>query len=289
MKKFKGLLQWKHLYDGALMGATLLAPGLSVGTIALVAGFYEQLIDAINDFFSSKWKEAIKILIPIGIGAVIALFLSSRIISYSLIYFPNQTNFLFLGLVIGAIPLLLKTANAKENFKKKHFLILIGVAILIASLNWLNIEETAILDQLTIAAIIKLVVSGIVTGAAMLLPGLSASLILLILGSHGVLTQALSAFNVPIILLFGMGFVVGLILSSKGLKYLLTKHLDFTYAVSIGMIFGSIIVIHPGFTTNIMEVITCMITFGIGFFGVTRLNRGEESITKRKEKLLTAN
>ena len=284
MNKFKGLLKWRHLYDGILMGSALLAPGLSVGTIALVAGFYEALVNAIDNLFSPRWKEALKVLIPIGIGGVMALIISSSLISFALTYHPRPTKFLFLGLVIGAIPLLLKTSEAKNTFKTKHLILLISVSVVIAALNWVNISEGNISEELTAGVMIRIILSGTLTGAAMLLPGLSASLMLLILGSYEVLTQALSAFNLPIILLFGIGFVVGLVLSSKGIKYLLQKYADLTNAASIGMIFGSIVVIYPGITMNMIELIVCFITFIIGFFGVTLLNRKQEELPEEMEE-----
>jgi len=272
----KDKLKIKHFFEGALLGVSLLAPGLSVATVAMVLGIYEQLLDLVNDFFSSKWKSTIMVLIPLGIGAISGVFASSHMIALATEYFPTQIYFLFLGFVLGAIPLLLKTADAKNTFKKKHVILLGIVAILVASLNWAPTSDTDhVVIGLDIVTIIRLLITGAITTSAMLLPGLSAALILLLLGTYSMLNQALSTLNIPVLIILVVGGLIGLILSSRGIKFLLNNFLDFTYAASIGMVSGSIVVIYglaeP--SLNPMELVTSFLALAVGFFGVVLLER----------------
>jgi len=270
----KEKVKFKYLIEGIWLGMTFLAPGLSMATVAMVLGIYEHLLDLVDDFFSSKWKETLKALIPLGIGGVVAIIVSSQVITLAMEYFPTQTDFLFIGFVVGAIPLLLDTANAKINFKQKHLILLATVAILVASFRLLDIDQAEqVTGSLDMLSIVRLGITGALASTAMLLPGLSAALMLMLMGTYDMLIQALSTFNIPVILVVIVGALIGLIVTSKGVKYLLKNYLDLTNAASIGMVVGSIIVIYPGLSWNAIEMITSILTFFIGFFGVMLINR----------------
>ena len=270
----KERMKLKHLLEGIWLGMTFLAPGLSMATVAMVLGIYEQLLDLVDEFFSSKWKETLKVLIPLGIGAIAAIIVSSQVITLAMEHFPTQTDFLFIGFVVGAIPLLLKTSNAKTNFKQKHLILLGIVAILVASFRLFEIDQAEqTMGSLDMLNIIRLGITGALASTAMLLPGLSAALMLMLMGTYDMLIQALSTFNLPVIIIVVLGAMIGLIVTSKGVKYLLKNQLDYTNAASIGMVVGSIIVIYPGLSLNVLEIVSSALTFCIGFFGVMLINR----------------
>jgi putative membrane protein len=275
LKNQKKLSSLKTFICGASLGATLLAPGLSVATIALVLGIYEKLLGSISDFFSSKWKSTLPFLIPLGIGALIAVIASSRLLTWAIEYYPYQLAFLFLGFIIGAIPLLLKTSNAKEKFKIKHIVPLVIVALLVASLSFLDTAEGVYhVEQLNTGTVIRLLVAGALAAAAMLLPGLSAALMLLLMGAHAMLTQAISEFNLPIIGITMIGALVGLVISSKGIKYLLENYTTLTYAISIGMVIGSVVVVFPGIPVGVQGIISSAGTFALGLIAVILIDKG---------------
>jgi len=270
----KERVKLKHLLEGIWLGMTFLAPGLSMATVAMVLGIYEQLLDLVDNFFSSKWKETLKVLIPLGIGAIVAIIVSSQLITLAMEHFPTQTDFLFIGFVVGAIPLLLNTANAKTNFRQKHLILLGIVAILVASFRLFEIDQAEqAMGSLDMLSIVRLGITGALASTAMLLPGLSAALMLMLMGTYDMLIHSLSTFNLPVIIIVIIGAIIGLIVTSKGVKYLLKNHLDFTNAASIGMVVGSIIVIYPGFSWNVLEIVTSILTFSIGFIGVMLINR----------------
>jgi len=274
LKNQKKSFQPKTMLHGAFLGATLLAPGLSVATIALVLGIYEKLLGSIGDFFSSKWKSTLAFLIPLGIGALIALIASSRVLTWAIAYYPFQLAFLFLGFIIGAIPLLLKTSKAKEEFKVHHIIPLIVMALLVASLRFLNPAASIyVIEQLDTGTIVRLLIAGALAAIAMLLPGLSAALMLLLMGVHAGLTAAISDFNLPVIGVTMIGVLLGLVISSKGIKYLLENYTTLTYAVSIGMVIGSVVVVFPGIPVGVFEVLTCLGAFAVGLVGVILIDK----------------
>ena len=278
MEKQKKQSHLKTFIYGASLGATLLAPGLSVATIALVLGIYEKLLGSISDFFSTKWKSTLPFLIPLGFGAFIAVIATSRLLSWAIDHYPHQLAFLFLGFIIGAIPLLLRTSKAKENFKTKHIVPLVVVALLVASINFLQpVGDAYALTQLDTATVIRLLIAGALAATAMLLPGLSAALMLLLMGAHATLTQAISDFNLPVVGVTLIGMLIGLIISSKGIKYLLENHTTLTYAISIGMVMGSVVVVFPGIPADALGMLKSILTFAVGLIAVILIERRNAS------------
>ena len=274
MNKHKKTFQPKTVLHGAFLGATLLAPGLSVATIALVLGIYEKLLCSISDFFSAKWKSTLAFLIPLGIGAFVALMASSHVLTWADDHHPRQLAFLFLGFIIGAIPLLLRTSKAKERFKTNHIIPLVVVALLTASIAFFDpVGSTYAIDTLDTATVIRLLIAGALAATAMLLPGLSAALMLLLMGVHAQLTLAISDFDLPVIGVTMIGALLGLIVSSKGIKYLLENYTTLTYAISIGLVMGSIVVVFPGMPTGTFEALTSLGAFAVGLVGVVLIDK----------------
>ncbi|CAI9394081.1 MULTISPECIES: DUF368 domain-containing protein [Bacillaceae] len=275
-------MEWKNLYRGFIMGISDLIPGVSGGTIAVILGIYDRLLDAISGFFSKRWKEQLGFLIPLAVGMGTALLLLSRLIEFLLENYHEPTQFFFIGLIIGVIPLMLKQAQPKKNFGSRHYIILALAAILIASMAFLNPEKTTEpITSLSLLSVIGLFFSGWLASMAMLLPGISGSFILLLLGVYSTAINALSTLNIPVILVIGLGAVVGFIGSSKGIKYSLSHFPHITYAIIIGLILGSLFVVFPGMVTGITTLIFCLITFILGL-SVTMLFGSEKKLIKGK-------
>ena len=117
--KFNSTL--KTIFYGLCLGISLLPPGFSIATMAMILGIYEDLINLLNDLFSPKMKDTLKTLVALAMGAIVAIALFARLISSSMDHFPYQTRFFFLGLIAATIPLIFKQADVKSNFKSKHF------------------------------------------------------------------------------------------------------------------------------------------------------------------------
>lgn len=257
-------MEWRNLYRGLLIGITDLIPGVSGGTVAFLLGIYDRLLAAISGFFSRNWKKQIGFLLPLGIGIVTALLLFGSFINYLLENHFESTQFFFLGLIIGIIPFLMKQADIRSNFKVHHFIWMFIFAVLLASLAFLKPETASVpITTLSLPTMIGLFFAGWAASMAMLMPGISGSFVLLILGVYSTAINALSTLNIPIISVIGAGVIVGFIVSSKGIRYILERYPVMTYAMIIGLITGSIFVIYPGMPSG-NSMLSSAITFLIG-------------------------
>lgn len=257
-------MEWKNIYRGFIMGGTDVIPGVSGGTIAVLLGIYDQLIAAINGIFSKEWRKHLGFLIPLGVGILIAIFTLARVMEWLLDNYPGPTFYFFLGLIIGVLPLLFNVADAKATFKIQHIIILIISAILIGAMIFLNGEEEAIIASRTVSTYILLFFSGVLGSAAMVLPGISGSFVLLVIGVYPTVISAVSNFEFDVIIAIGTGMLVGIILMSKVIHYLFNHYRTGTFAAIIGMVIGSIFVIFPGWPGSTLLVLVSLVTFTAG-------------------------
>lgn len=258
-------MEWKNIYRGLLMGITDLIPGVSGGTVAFILGIYDRLLEAISGFFSKEWKKHLGFLIPLVLGIGGALLLFSRVIEFLLTNHYEATQFFFMGLILGVLPYIAKQAEIKQNFTKRHFAVLIGLGIVLASTAFISTNDNVTpIVELSVPVFFLLFFSGWLASMAMLLPGISGSFILLLLGVYTTAINALSTLNIPVALAIGAGVIVGFIVSSKVIRYLLENFTHVTYAAIIGLIFGSLFVVFPGFAADTATLITSLITFTVG-------------------------
>lgn len=270
-------MQWRNLYRGFFMGISDLIPGVSGGTIAFILGIYDELLASISGFFSRDWKKHIGFLLPLAIGMGLTLLLFSRVIEYLLKNYHAQTQFFFLGLVIGVLPFIAKQANVKTNFKIGHFLLILVVGAALASLAFISPQDSTPVTVLTGSNAIGLFFAGWAGSMAMLLPGISGSFILLLLGVYSTAIGALSNLNLPIIAVIGAGVVVGFIVSSKVISYLLSHFKHATFAVIIGLIIGSVFVMYPGLPEDGTYLVMSLLTFFIGLLVASLFNSPEKA------------
>ncbi|RNF39172.1 DUF368 domain-containing protein [Planococcus salinus] len=258
-------MEWKNIYRGILMGISDLIPGVSGGTIAFILGIYDRLLEAISGFFSRDWKKQLGFLIPLGTGIVITLLLFSRVIEYLLEQHYEATQFFFMGLILGVIPYIMKQAEVKQKFTTRHIVILVVIGAALASTAFIPTDENiAPITTLSVPVFFMLFFSGWLASMAMLLPGISGSFILLLLGVYTTAINALSSLNIPVVLAIGAGVIVGFIVSSKAIRYLLENFTYVTYAAIIGLILGSLFVVFPGFANDTTTLVTSLITFVVG-------------------------
>lgn len=258
-------MEWKNIYRGILMGISDLIPGVSGGTIAFILGIYDRLLEAISGFFSREWKKHLGFLIPLVIGVGVTLLLFSRVIEFLLENYYEATQFFFMGLILGVIPYIMKQAEVKQNFTRRHFIVLIVIGLALASTAFIGTNEDAMpIVELSLPVFFVLFFSGWLASMAMLLPGISGSFILLLLGVYSTAINALSTLNIPIIIAIGAGVMVGFIVSSKAIRYLLEHFTYVTYAAIIGLILGSLFVVFPGFAADTTTLVMSLITFTVG-------------------------
>ncbi|WP_188457007.1 DUF368 domain-containing protein [Virgibacillus oceani] len=268
-------MEWKNIYRGMLMGASDVIPGVSGGTIAVLLGIYDRLIAAINGILSKDWKKHLGFLIPLGIGVGAAILLLSRVIEWLFEHYPGPTQFFFLGLIIGILPYLFHQADAKKTFGAKHYILLIIGAIIVAAMAFLQADEPAVIDNITNSTYILLFFSGIIASSAMILPGISGSFMLLVIGVYPTIISAISNLKLDIIAVTGIGIVIGILVMSKIINFFLSRYRIMTFALIIGLVIGSIVVVFPGWPNSTALLLLSAGTFIIGLLVAYILGRVE--------------
>lgn len=265
---------------GFLIGVANIIPGVSGGTLAITLGIYEKLIGAISHFFKNL-KENIKFIIPIGIGAFLSILLLSRVISFCLDKYTLATILFFIGLILGGIPLLNK--KIKGHYKNVSniiiFLLSFGFVIALSVLKGENVVSFA---NMNIINYIMLFLVGVVAAATMIIPGVSGSFVLMLLGYYKPIVDTIGALtkfnniwqNIMILVPFGIGVLVGIVAISKLLEFLFKKYEVKTYFGVMGFIMASIITIFTGaegLAFSIPQLLIGLILLGIGFTAAYKL------------------
>ncbi|RRR76427.1 MAG: DUF368 domain-containing protein [Candidatus Viridilinea halotolerans] len=234
-------------FTGFAMGAADLIPGVSGGTMAFILGVYEQLLNAIKSFnlqliqllFKGRWREALdavplRFLIPLGMGLAVAIFSMARLMRYLLEYQTVYLFSFFFGLILASII----AVGAVVRWRAETAIaLLVGsvVAYLIIGLVPMDMPN----DPLT------LFLSSTVAIMAMILPGISGSFILLILGQYAYVLNAVAEFDIITIIPVILGAMVGLLGFARILSWLLKHYHGVTVAVLIGFMVGSLRKIWP--------------------------------------------
>lgn len=260
-------MEWKNIYRGFLMGVSDLIPGVSGGTIALLLGIYERLIASINGLLSKNWKKQLSFLIPLGIGMSTAILSLSRLIEWLFHHYPQPLHFLFLGLILGVLPNLFYQSDARNTFKTKHLILLILATIIIGGMDFFIPNEKVIIQDRSLATYVLFLSSGFIASTAMILPGISGSLVLMIIGVYYTVINAITNLHLDVIVTVGIGVVLGILLMSKVIDFLLKNNRTATFAVIIGMVIGSIFVVYEGFPEETSQIILSVVTFTIGLVG----------------------
>lgn len=258
------------------MGISDIVPGVSGGTIAVLLGIYDRLIAAINGIFSKEWKKHLGFLIPLGVGVAVAIFTFSGIMDWLLENHNRPTFYFFIGLIIGVLPFLFRESQAKQTFKWQHIALLIIGAIVISLLP-IDPDSGVMVEQRTFSTYLLLFFSGILASAAMILPGISGSFVLLIIGVYHTVIRAVSNLEIAVIFVVGIGIVVGIITMSKIIHYFLEHYRTATFSLIIGLVIGSVVLIfrQAGWIDSTSELILCAIVFMIGLLIAYALGRVE--------------
>lgn len=323
----------KFIFDvlkGAVMGIANVIPGVSGGTMAVAMGIYDRLIHALTHLFK-EFKKSLITVLPIGIGMVIGIGGLSMIIDWMFGVVPIQTNLLFIGLIIGGVPLIYSRVKGAK-LKPYHILGFIAFFALVVGLSFVQsstekqkaeldaakeakkaeaVEAEAETDfsnyemEFTVAGTVKYLGAGVVASATMVIPGVSGSMMMMVMGlyeliisSISTLIKALLAGNIAVVaktmcllVPFGIGAVVGIFVIAKLIEILLEKAPVMTFYCIMGLIIGSpfaIIVVNLDIFTaagaiNAISIITGLIALAVGFVIAFFLS-GDKGVEKKEEK-----
>lgn len=234
-----------NVVKGLIIGIANLVPGISGATMAVVLGIYEELIASISKFAKFRFnKKDLLLIVTVGIGIVIAILIGSTGMNFFLGKFPALAYSVFFGLVLGSIPKLYKSM---KKFRPLYFAL--GVFLMI------GLELTA---RTVRFSGMYIVLSGLIAACAMILPGLSGSLVLLIFGIYDDVVGAVAKMEFSIVVPFSIGVVAGIVLMAFAMDWLSEKFPQQTRNFTFGLIVASLLKIEP-FTKESLNFVRLII------------------------------
>lgn len=277
----------KNLLKGMVMGVANIIPGVSGGTMAVSMGIYDRLIHCVTHLFK-EFKESMKFLLPIFLGIGIALVGLSFIIEPAFANFPLQTNCLFIGLIVGGLPAVWQKVKGK-GMKISYILPCLFFFVLVVGMAALGEKEGTAADlSFNVWSVIRLFVVGIIASATMVIPGVSGSMMLLLLGYYNPIVAtiksfvtALAAFDVPgilsacgVLIPMGLGIVVGIFAIAKLIEIIFEKFPIQAFWAIIGLIVASpvaIFLLGDVGAITVIGILTSIVTFAVGFMVAVKL------------------
>ena len=277
---------------GAVIGLANVIPGVSGGTMMVSMGIYDKLIYSINNLFK-KFKECFKILLPYLVGMLLAIVIGAFALKAAFKNYPLPTNTLFIGLILGSLPFILKEMKGEKIGWQGIVAFILAFAVVVG-LKLIEKENKAELP-LNVGTVLLLLLLGGICSAAMVIPGVSGSMILKTLGYYEpVVTEAIPALvkgvtsgdgtailhNLGILLPFLIGIVGGIFGVAKLIEVLMRKWKGRTYCAILGMVIASPVVIlletsiYEGF--NLWIGVASVVTLGLGAFIAAKLGGDPE-------------
>ncbi len=239
-----------NVLKGVVIGVANAIPGVSGGTMMVIMKVFDRLLGAVT-LNLKKLKENFVFLLTIIIGMGIGVILSAKVLNICFENFYVQTQFFFMGVVLGSLPMIYKEATKEKKLEPLHLIpfaiglgVIIGVTVISMS------ATNSVITSLTPVTFFYLLMISVVAAAAMIMPGLSGSLVLLILGGYQTVINAVDEMNIMVLIPVGIGIILGILLCAKVITLCLKKWQRGTYAVILGLIVGSFYAIWPRETVD---------------------------------------
>ena len=272
----------KDILRGMIIGLANIIPGVSGGTMMVSMGIYDKLIYCINHLFR-ELKNNILFLLPIFCGMGIAIIGSAFGIDYLFEAFPIQTNLFFIGLILGSFPAIYNKVKYEPMKMGYMFSFLIFIVIIVGMALMNDVKGGDIVLGTGLVDMIKLFLVGILAAATMVIPGVSGSMMLLLLGYYNPILECIKQFTVSvlewnmeeivgcmlILVPFGVGVLIGVFAIAKLMEMILAKFPLYAYWAILGLILASpiaILLVASFEEITLAGVIVGLVAWGGGFF-----------------------
>lgn len=278
-----------QILRGIVIGIANIIPGVSGGTMMVSMGVYDTLIHCITHLFK-EFKKSVKTLLPYAIGMVVGIVALASLLSFLFEHYPLPTNTAFIGLILGGLGPLFKKVDRKKvrGAAVVAFVFFFALIIVLACTG--DVQNAETLD-VTLGQMVLLVVMGGIASATMIIPGVSGSMVLMLLGYYTPVLNAVStlkdalfamdfaAMAQPVLLLlpFGVGIVAGIFGVAKLIEWLLARYPTPTYCGVLGLVLASPISILLRTDVSGVTIWTIgisVVTFALGYFAALLLSRG---------------
>lgn len=247
-KKAKGRLRGVF-FKGMSMGAVETVPGVSSGTLALITGIYEELIMTLgnlrpallkvwkNEGFAAFWKAGnLGFLSVLLLGMAVSIWPAATAITWLFLHAPILLWAFFFGLIVAGVMVVLSSVDLQQRAPWGWFLLGVVAAL------WIGRQSASVVDDPSMLAFF---LSASVAICAMLLPGISGSFVLMLLGMHVPVMMAISELNVPVLIVFASGCLLGILSFVQLLRWLLAHFHDAVMAMGAGFMAGSMVKLWP--------------------------------------------
>lgn len=245
-----------NILRGMVIGIANIIPGVSGGTMMVSMGIYDKIIHAVTHLFS-EFKKSMKLLLPILLGIVAALLVLAKLFDFLLIYYPIATNLGFIGLILGSLPAIFLQVRHKGLSKSSIVCFVIAFVVIVGSAAMGETSGASVTLSTSLGGLAMLFVVGVISAATMVIPGVSGSMILMLMGYYEPIINLISdgidsivhldwallghciALGVP----FAVGVVLGIFGIAKLIEWVFEHYRTQTYWAIIGLIVSSPIAI----------------------------------------------
>lgn len=259
-----------RIVKGFIIGASMLVPGASGGTMAIILGIYDELIHAVSTL-RRNIKENVIFLGTFTLASILGIILFARPMLVAVTLWNKPVLFLFMGAILGSIPPLYRKVKVSRIKPVNILVALIGAFMGICTM-YLPEGVFQLGDNFNLYGFAMLLIAGVIIAVALILPGISASYILLMLGMYDMTLIAIREWNFFYLFPLAIGVLGGIFLTAGILEREMKRHPQFTYMLIIGFMLGSLVQVFPGVPEG-TDIFICILTFFIGFAAILLIGR----------------
>ena len=260
---------------GLIVGGTMLVPGVSGGSMAIVLGIYDKLIHAVSALTRLD-KASFIFLCAFSAGGGLGIIAFAKPLLHFMETYPIPTSYFFLGAVAGSVPITFRQGNISSLSAKAVLYILLGVVIVAlfaaAPIDGLHAQTDGGLFFL-----ILWIVTGFVASIALILPGISVSYLLYLLGVYDQILLAISSLSFSLLIPLGGGVIAGILATTKLLEKAMNRYPQATYLIILGFVLGSMWELFPGLPTDLLSLVSAVVPLAAGFAVIYTLSKQELS------------
>ena len=251
-------------FKGASIGLGALLPGISGASLATIFGIYEPLIAWLANPLQNRRKN-IKFFFPYFLGAALSIFLLANTLTYLLAHHEIIVTFIFVGVMLGIMPALVKESGRKGR-KKRH--VILSILVACGSFYLFTIPTLQLHASIAeLSPFFQHLITGQMLGIGITFPGVSPSNYLMYLGLYSTLNTVISTVNIRALATISLGLLIALLLTAKLMKYLLKHYYATVFHLILGLVLTSIVLIVPrvSFSLSTILYISLGLLIGIGF------------------------
>lgn len=257
------------IIKGFCIGATMLVPGVSGGSMAMILGIYQDLIAAVSSFFK---KKNLLFLVLFLIGSLSGMVLCAKPLLTLIEWFEKPVMYFFMGAVAGSVPMIYRKAQVGRPTVSTFVYLILGIALVLSFAFMPSTLFSA--PPAGIWGYVIQIVGGVIVSIALVLPGISVSYMLLLMGLYETVMTALGSLQFVSLIPLGIGLVGGILLTTRLLEAAMVRFPKPTYLIILGFVLGSVIQVFPGVPYG-WDILWCILTAAAGFAAIYFLSKNE--------------